>query len=134
VRADDEPVALRGHHDERPQPARAAQDELVGVELPCPSALRGGVRRTGAALYESPVGKELEPRAPSRPRKRMRRATEDLLVARVLLVGVEPAAEDGFSLDRQGAYVTSLARGPRRHAFMRAAWPVVNMNIASSST
>ena len=61
------------------------------------------------------------------------REAEDHLVLGVLLVGVHPAALELLRVDHVRS-PASFLRGPASVAFMRAAWPWVNMNIAASST
>ena len=59
-------------------------------------------------------------------------AVDDLVLG-VLLVGVDPAALELLGIDHFRS-PASFLRGPANVAFMRAAWPWVNMNIAASST
>jgi hypothetical protein len=100
----------------------------------------GPVIRPGLARREGPVGGKLEFLAPPRERQRVALGPEDELVVAGLLGRVQPAlgVPDGGTLwhvlpPSGGSPPSHDARGPASVAFMRAIWPTVNMNIASSS-
>src|SRR5215208_1089218 len=84
----------------------------------------------GRALDVRAVGLELYLRPPACPGQRVARPAEDDLPAGVLLVRAHPAAVKQVLLHQRPA---STRRGPASVAFIRATWPTVNMNIASSS-
>jgi len=134
-----EPVGLHRFEPEaflaglgcRPDEAQA----IGGLEVPASAQPLGRVGAPRTARLQPASRSQREAAAPAAPGQRRARSDEDLPRADILLVTVDPLSLQARRGDGpRHAYLPSRRRGPERVARMRATWPLVNMNIASSST
>ena len=112
-------------------PSRSRRPSSSSVHSPSVPGHRL-VDRAGDGAGVGAVGAQLDRLAAARGREGVVRGAEHRLVRRVLLVRVHPAPREAIALPHYRP--ASFLRGPASVAFMRAAWPWVNMNIAASST